>query len=111
MSPLELRGPSFPSGLMTARSRGRPQGRRACADVGTIGRAHDDIDRTLRGLQEDFIASVSHELQTPLTSVRGGLGLLDAAIGETLGPAEREMLSATPSGCGRRSGSCFPRIT
>ncbi|HEX6507982.1 MAG TPA: ATP-binding protein, partial [Chloroflexota bacterium] len=62
--------------------------------IGTIGVAYDVTDRTLRRLQEDFIASVSHELQTPLTSIRAGLGLLDAAIGETLDPAERELLSA-----------------
>jgi PAS domain S-box-containing protein len=63
--------------------------------VGTIGVAHDATDRTLRRLQEDFIASVSHELQTPLTSIRAGLGLLDASIGATLGPAERELLGAS----------------
>jgi signal transduction histidine kinase len=63
--------------------------------IGTIGVAHDVTDRTLRRLQEDFIASVSHELQTPLTSVRASLGLLDAAVGDNLGPAERELLSAS----------------
>lgn len=63
--------------------------------IGTIGVAHDVTDRTLRKLQEDFIASVSHELQTPLTSIRAGLGLLELAIGETLEPAERELLSAS----------------
>lgn len=63
--------------------------------IGTIGVAHDVTDRTLRRLQEDFIASVSHELQTPLTSIRAGLGLLATAVGETLGPAERELLAAS----------------
>ena len=62
--------------------------------IGTIGVAHDVTDRTLRRLQEDFIASVSHELQTPLTSIRAGLGLLEATAGETLGSAERELLAA-----------------
>jgi signal transduction histidine kinase len=63
--------------------------------IGAIGVAYDVTDRTLRRLQEDFIASVSHELQTPLTAVRAGLGLLDAAVGDTLGPAERELLSTS----------------
>ncbi|HZU13071.1 MAG TPA: PAS domain S-box protein [Chloroflexota bacterium] len=62
--------------------------------IGTIGAAHNVTDRTLRTLQEGFIASVSHELQTPLTSIRAALGLLDAAIGKTLEPAERELLAA-----------------
>jgi PAS domain S-box-containing protein len=62
--------------------------------AGTISVAHDVTDRTLRRLQEDFIASVSHELQTPLTSMRAGLGLLDSAIGQTLDPPERELLAA-----------------
>jgi signal transduction histidine kinase len=38
---------------------------------------------------------VSHELQTPLTAIRAGLGLLETAVGETLGKAERELLSAS----------------
>jgi two-component system phosphate regulon sensor histidine kinase PhoR len=63
--------------------------------VGTIGVAHDVSDRTLRKLQEAFIASVSHELQTPLTSIRAGLGMLEAGAADTLGPAERELLAAS----------------
>lgn len=63
--------------------------------IGTISLAHDVTERTLRKVQEDFIASVSHELQTPLTSVRAGLGLLEAAVGETLGTAEAELLAAS----------------
>jgi signal transduction histidine kinase len=63
--------------------------------TGTIGVAHDVTERTLRRLQEDFIASVSHELQTPLTTIRAGLGLLETAVGDTLGLAERELLRAS----------------
>jgi signal transduction histidine kinase len=52
-------------------------------------------DRTAREQLEGFFSSVSHELQTPLTSIRAGLGLLDTAIGGTLGPAEQDLLRAS----------------
>ena len=50
-----------------------------------------ELDR-LRG---EFVATVSHELQTPLTAVRAGLGLLEAGLGSALGLAEAELLAAT----------------
>jgi len=42
----------------------------------------------------EFIAAVSHDLQTPLTSVRAGLDLLEAAVGPVLAPDERDLLRA-----------------
>jgi len=46
-------------------------------------------------LRGEFVATVSHELQTPLTAVRAGLGLLETGLDGGLGPAERELLAAT----------------
>ncbi len=49
-----------------------------------------DLDRQ----RADFIATVSHELQTPLTAVRAGLGLLAISVGAGLEPDEQELLAA-----------------
>jgi two-component system, OmpR family, sensor kinase len=40
----------------------------------------------------DFVATVSHDLHTPLTAIRAGLGLLDASARDKLAPDEREVL-------------------
>lgn len=48
-----------------------------------------DVDR-LRG---DFIATVSHDLRTPLTAARAGLGLLEASGQERLHADERKLLA------------------
>ena len=40
----------------------------------------DSTDRTLRRLQDEFLALASHELRTPLTSIRGYIELLDRGI-------------------------------
>ncbi|HWE60578.1 MAG TPA: CheR family methyltransferase, partial [Chloroflexota bacterium] len=54
----------------------------------------DISERSLHELREEFLSSVSHELQTPLTAIRAGLGLLELGAGPVLGPAERELLEA-----------------
>jgi two-component system CheB/CheR fusion protein len=43
---------------------------------------HDITERSLRRLQNEFIAIVAHELRTPLTALRGYLQLLDRQTGE-----------------------------
>lgn len=49
-----------------------------------------ELDR----LRSDFIAMVSHNLQTPLTAVRAGLSLLDASAQDRLTDEERAVLAA-----------------
>lgn len=44
-------------------------------------------------VRSEFISSVAHDLQTPITSMRAGLDLLDAAIGPLLAPDEIEVLA------------------
>ncbi len=48
-----------------------------------------EIDR----LRDLFISSVSHDLRTPLTATRAGLGLLLTSASERLRPDERDLLS------------------
>ncbi len=45
-----------------------------------------------RRLQDEFLATVSHQLQTPLTAARAALILLQAGAQDQLGPDERELL-------------------
>jgi signal transduction histidine kinase len=47
-----------------------------------------DLDQ----LRADFIASISHDLRTPLTASRAGLGMLEASITERLRPNEQQLL-------------------
>lgn len=49
--------------------------------------------RSPRQLQDEFMATVSHDLRTPLTAVRAGLGLLAARVSDRLEPAERDLLA------------------
>ena len=46
----------------------------------------------LNHLRADFIAMVSHNLQTPLTAVRLGVGLLQTGVSGQLGPNEQRLL-------------------
>lgn len=50
--------------------------------------------KELEQAREEFLASVTHELQTPLTSIRAGLVLLEVGAGVALGPDERTLLAA-----------------
>ncbi len=45
------------------------------------------------GARDRFLATVSHELQTPLTAVGAGLGLLEMNASERLQPPERALLA------------------
>jgi DNA-binding response OmpR family regulator/signal transduction histidine kinase len=49
------------------------------------------LEELLRA-RADFVATVSHDLHTPLTAIRAGLGLLDASARDKLTPNEREVL-------------------
>jgi signal transduction histidine kinase len=48
----------------------------------------EELDR----LRSDFISSVSHDLRTPLTAARAGLGMLETGASNRLPPDERELL-------------------
>ena len=59
--------------------------------------SRDEAERleALDRLRDDFIASVSHDLRTPLTAIRAGLGLLETSGIERLQPEQRELLANT----------------
>jgi len=56
--------------------------------------ARDEAERLaeLDRLRADFIASVSHDLLTPLTASQAGLGMLEMGSADLLPPDERELL-------------------
>ncbi|MDQ2783393.1 MAG: ATP-binding protein [Chloroflexota bacterium] len=55
-------------------------------------RAEAERLATLDQVRADFIATVSHELLTPLTAARAGLGMLETSALERLQPSEAELL-------------------
>lgn len=61
--------------------------------VGVIGVAQDITELSVRRLHDDFIATVSHQLLTPLASARAGIGLLREGTTERLDPDERHLLA------------------
>jgi signal transduction histidine kinase len=46
-------------------------------------------------LRNDFIATVSHDLRTPLTAARAGLAMLEMRMAEHLGSDDRELLETS----------------
>lgn len=59
--------------------------RRAQEEAGQLA----EIDR----LRRNFVSVVSHDLQTPLTSIRAGIGLLESSAGERLRSDEEQLLT------------------
>jgi two-component system, OmpR family, sensor kinase len=45
-------------------------------------------------LRADFLATLSHDLQTPLTALRAGLGLLATSVRDRFQPNEQELLES-----------------
>ncbi|MDQ2809739.1 MAG: HAMP domain-containing histidine kinase [Chloroflexota bacterium] len=61
----------------------------AQAQAGQAAAAHlTEIDQ----LRNDFISTISHDLRTPFTAARAGLGLLETSLGTRLRPDEAQLL-------------------
>ncbi len=60
-----------------------------------VGRQEAERLATLDRLRTDFIATVSHDLQTPLTAARAGLAMLQLSATDRLPPDQREVLDTS----------------
>ena len=60
-------------------------------------RSRDEVVRhtELNRLRSEFVAMISHDLRTPLTGIRAGIGMLEASAFDRLLPDERELISST----------------
>jgi two-component system CheB/CheR fusion protein len=67
-------------------------GRVSDGESGTVIVIRDITDRSLRHLQERFIDTASHELQTPLAALRNYLTLVDRAVGDEVDEPTRRYL-------------------
>ncbi|HEU5330904.1 MAG TPA: chemotaxis protein CheB [Thermomicrobiales bacterium] len=71
------------------------------AITGTIAIAQDITELSLRRLHDEFIATVSHHLLTPLAAARAGLGLLADGVGDRLAAEDRRLLDNIGRNIGR----------
>jgi two-component system CheB/CheR fusion protein len=68
-------------------ANGRPIGHREGSSHGSVVVIRDITERSLRRLQEEFIALASHELRTPLTPIQGALQMLLKLLADQPGSA------------------------
>ena len=59
------------------------------------------LAREMERMKSEFTAVVSHELRSPLTSIRGSLGLILGAMSASLAPKVRDLLEIAQSNCER----------
>jgi signal transduction histidine kinase len=52
-------------------------------------------------LRDEFLASISHDLRTPLTAAQASLGMFETAVGDQLAPVARPMLTNARRNIGR----------
>lgn len=81
-------------GTLTRRLASEQDAARTMVDAAT---RLEELDR----LRADFVASVSHDLRTPLTATRAALGLLDTTANDRLSPDERDWLANARRNVGR----------
>ena len=94
------RGKSFTGQFRTIRSDGTPRWYEVVGQPVDIGGdrfggvvvIRDMTDRSLRRLQNEFVAIVAHELRTPLTALRGYLELSDRALSDRQSGDEQQLV-------------------
>src|SRR3989441_11041554 len=76
-------------------------------EVGQLARSFNAMARELRRMEEtkeEFFASVSHELRSPLTSIREGAHLLREKVSGPLNDKQRRLAEIIAAGSGRLLG-------
>ena len=76
-------------------------------EVGELARSFNTMARELRRMEEtkeEFFASVSHELRSPLTSIREGAHLLRERVSGTLTDKQRRLVEIIAAGSDRLLG-------
>jgi signal transduction histidine kinase/DNA-binding NarL/FixJ family response regulator len=73
---------------------------RRCAVALDNALLYEKVETALEA-QEELLARVSHDLRTPLTSIRAGLGLLTMNVGGKLSPNEMSLLNNAKRGAER----------
>ena len=76
-------------------------------EVGELARSFNAMARELRRMEEtkeEFFASVSHELRSPLTSIREGAHLLREKVSGTLTDKQRRLVEIIAAGSDRLLG-------
>jgi|GEM_PF-1496322 len=71
--------------------------RRVRLEQATAQASRMEVERhaELNRLRSEFVALISHDLRTPLTGARAGIGMLEASAYERLLPDERELIGST----------------
>lgn len=87
---------------------GGPIGSDAGVEGGVVT-IRDITDRSLRRLEEQFVATASHELRTPVAALHGYLQLLERHIDPATGPREAEYAKSALAQT-RRLGGLLDRL-
>jgi PAS domain S-box-containing protein len=70
--------------------------------VGYIGVVQDlSKQKEIEQMKADFISTINHELRTPITSIRGALGLLLGPLAEQIPAKATELLTVANRNCDR----------
>jgi signal transduction histidine kinase len=77
--------------------------------IGGVVTIRDITDRSLRRLEEQFVATASHELRTPVAALHGYLQLLERHIDPATGPREAEYAKSALAQT-RRLGGLLDRL-
>ena len=78
-----------------------PQRGERGAIVGTIAIAQDITELSQRRRHDEFIATISHQLLTPLAAARAGVGLLEAGVADQIEAEDRRLLGNIGRNIGR----------
>jgi signal transduction histidine kinase len=70
--------------------------------IGRLLAYHDlSMEKAIDQMKSEFISIASHELRTPMTSIKGSVDLILGGYGGELSPEARDLLEIAHSGCDR----------